>query len=62
MLEQTLGPSTHLIVRGCSNSYQETSTSNRSDDFACTVGAENQPHIVHVLLHRSSQSCLRISR
>lgn len=62
MPEQTLGSSTHLIVRGCSNSHQETSTSDRGDDLACAVGAENQPHVVHIFLHRPSQSCLRISR
>ena len=53
--------STHLVVRWGSNADEETTTPDRRNDLAGAIGAKDQSHVVHVLLHGSTQSCLRVS-
>ena len=51
----------YFVVCWCGNTDEKTSTPDRSDDLACAVSAKDQTHVVHVFLHRSTQSSLCIS-
>ncbi len=48
------GQMTYLVLIGSSDPDKQTTTPDRRDDLARTVCAQNEPHVVHVLLHRPS--------
>jgi hypothetical protein len=51
----------HLFVGWGCHSDKQTSTPDRGNDLARRVGAEDQSHVGHVFLHRSSQRRLGIA-
>lgn len=51
-----------LLLRWRSNAQQQASASDWPYDLACRVGAQDQTQVVGVLLHRSTQRRLCISR